>query len=321
MTFLPPAPKTKKKPDLTVVTNAPPTPPGSTASAFKNLLLAAAATKDLPAQANAPFTPQFQSPMYRLGSPTTPTSNFGIMLDSPNVHKEFGLRTPRDGGYNSLYKNVESISMVNFPSPNTTLLTQAIGSLVDSEFAATPTPGPENNDTPKPIDSPADWGTICPELISFPVNAATTPRCKESNDEIGTSASGPSGGKTRPLQVLGQSASNSSATVIRPRVSSGSATEFKIELSTLANSNNGDKPFSCPECFQQFNRKHDLIRHMRIHTNDKPFSCERCGKSFTRLDALKRHQVVSEKYGGKCRIKRGRVPKNLLPGEEMDYEE
>lgn len=74
------------------------------------------------------------------------------------------------------------------------------------------------------------------------------------------------------------------------------------------------KQFVCPFsqiCDQQFSRKHDLLRHIRIHTNEKAYRCERCFKAFTRLDALKRHMQVSEKYGGQCRAKRGRVPKTV----------
>ena len=76
-----------------------------------------------------------------------------------------------------------------------------------------------------------------------------------------------------------------------------------------------DKPFECPYkhegCMHAFARRHDLLRHMRIHTDDKPFRCERCFKAFTRQDALTRHLKISEKYGGHCRVKRGRVPKNI----------
>jgi uncharacterized Zn-finger protein len=76
-------------------------------------------------------------------------------------------------------------------------------------------------------------------------------------------------------------------------------------------STGGERQFPCqhPGCTLNFSRRHDLLRHMRIHNNDKQFRCDRCFKAFTRLDALTRHLKISEKYNGQCRIKRGRVPK------------
>lgn len=50
-----------------------------------------------------------------------------------------------------------------------------------------------------------------------------------------------------------------------------------------------NKTFACPICKRLFARKHDLQRHIRVHTGDKPYSCINCKKSFARTDALKRH--------------------------------
>lgn len=52
--------------------------------------------------------------------------------------------------------------------------------------------------------------------------------------------------------------------------------------------------FACHLCSRQFARKHDLQRHIRVHTGVKPYSCLNCSKSFVRTDALKRHLRLDE---------------------------
>jgi hypothetical protein len=39
----------------------------------------------------------------------------------------------------------------------------------------------------------------------------------------------------------------------------------------------------------KFSRKHDLIRHAKIHGIEKPYNCPSCLKAFARKDALKAH--------------------------------
>lgn len=54
------------------------------------------------------------------------------------------------------------------------------------------------------------------------------------------------------------------------------------------------KPYACPTCRRAFARKHDLQRHIRVHTGEKPYSCPCCNKAFARTDALKRHLRMEE---------------------------
>ncbi|KAI9285684.1 hypothetical protein BC943DRAFT_322802 [Umbelopsis sp. AD052] len=50
----------------------------------------------------------------------------------------------------------------------------------------------------------------------------------------------------------------------------------------------------CPLCPRAFARKHDLQRHIRVHTGVKPYVCPCCQRSFARTDALRRHFRMEE---------------------------
>jgi hypothetical protein len=54
------------------------------------------------------------------------------------------------------------------------------------------------------------------------------------------------------------------------------------------------RPFPCHLCPRIFSRKHDLQRHIRVHTGSKPYICLNCQKAFARTDALCRHYKVEE---------------------------
>ncbi|KAJ3213467.1 hypothetical protein HDU67_002848 [Dinochytrium kinnereticum] len=49
-----------------------------------------------------------------------------------------------------------------------------------------------------------------------------------------------------------------------------------------------DRTFSCRVCCRLFLRKHDMLRHEKVHGGTK-IRCSECGKHFARPDGLKRH--------------------------------
>lgn len=57
-------------------------------------------------------------------------------------------------------------------------------------------------------------------------------------------------------------------------------------------SHDGQKAFKCMKCNKEFEQRHQLILHIRIHTGEKPFSCDFCGKSFSQNSARIVHMRV-----------------------------
>ncbi|KAM4034650.1 uncharacterized protein ACNLHF_021315 [Anomaloglossus baeobatrachus] len=75
-----------------------------------------------------------------------------------------------------------------------------------------------------------------------------------------------------------------------------------------------DKPYSCSECGKRFNKKLQLVKHLRIHTGEKPFSCSECGKRFLKKSHLVIHHKIhtgekaypcsecGKRYREKCKL-------------------
>uniref|UniRef100_A0A1A8RAL6 C2H2-type domain-containing protein n=1 Tax=Nothobranchius rachovii TaxID=451742 RepID=A0A1A8RAL6_9TELE len=57
----------------------------------------------------------------------------------------------------------------------------------------------------------------------------------------------------------------------------------------IKTSHPGHKAFRCDECHKEFNRKHHLTLHLRVHTGEKPYICPFCGRSFTQGSSLTVH--------------------------------
>lgn len=54
---------------------------------------------------------------------------------------------------------------------------------------------------------------------------------------------------------------------------------------------------TCSVCGKTFTRKHDLERHVMIHSNERPYECSICRKRFNQSQTLRKHMKLHEAQG------------------------
>ncbi|XP_055077186.1 zinc finger protein 467-like [Periophthalmus magnuspinnatus] len=65
----------------------------------------------------------------------------------------------------------------------------------------------------------------------------------------------------------------------------------------------------CHFCEKKFRDKHNLKRHIAVHTGEKPFSCPVCGRCFSQKETLRQHMSLHSRSKTEPRVKRGGSPR------------
>lgn len=179
---------------------------------------------------------------------------------------------------------------------------QYVGSPVDSSAATTPPmvtspysvmSSPYASSDNSSQRSPTAFGMdYYPSPVSPPYYYADQPQ--SSSDLLISPCSDSSCGCTTqhsyPYYNTAPDSVPVSPLAVAPQPTQQSKTTVPTAVSLAADA----RPYSCYLCSRAFARKHDLQRHIRVHTGAKPYACLCCKKAFARTDALKRHLRMEE---------------------------